>query len=155
MATHNVVEAHCYDVDNGELILSMYVAESIQLDCRTFEPHWPSSTVYKTVHTYILYAAEKSLQGRNRLQSSCYWFCYISGQDHPCHYGYPCQTVIHSSSLSEDMFNSLEWSGWKAETFFMEVKFHTKFAQSLLEVCHKLRPKSVWSLLFVHVSATS
>ena len=39
MATHNIVEAHCYDVDTGKLILSMYVAESIQLDCRTFDPH--------------------------------------------------------------------------------------------------------------------
>ena len=50
---------------SGKLIVSRYVEKSITTDCRSFQPHRPLSTAYKTA----LYAIDKGLRSRNILQS--------------------------------------------------------------------------------------
>ena len=47
--SNDMVEACCYIFLSHKLILSKYKAESIITDCRTFWPHRPLSTAYKTV----------------------------------------------------------------------------------------------------------
>ena len=59
----NVVEAHSYIVDIGQTDREQIRSRINNNWCRTFRPHRPLSTAYKTV----LYAVDKGLRGRNAL----------------------------------------------------------------------------------------
>ena len=61
----DVLEAHCYFVDTRATDREQIRSRINSNDCRTFWPHRPLTTVYKTV----LCAVVKGLRGRNILQS--------------------------------------------------------------------------------------